>query len=135
VLSVEERAELERWLRRPSSAQALALRARIVLAASEGLNNTQIAERLDVARLTVTKWRGRFAQRRLDGLLDEPRSGRPRTIADEKVHEVITKTLESAPKDATRWSTRSMAAETGLSQSAVSRIWRTFGLQPHRRDS
>jgi transposase len=85
--------------------------------------------------MTVAKWRGRFVRGRVDGLLDEPRPGRPRTIGDEKVEEVVVKTLESAPKDATHWSTRSMAAEVGLSQTAVSRIWRAFGLQPHRVES
>jgi transposase len=105
------------------------------LAAAEGLNNTKIAERLEIRHVTVRKWRNRFAKDRLDGLLDVPRVGRPRTIGDAKVEEVIVKTLESAPKDATHWSTRSMAAELGLSQSAVSRIWRAFGLQPHRQET
>jgi len=106
-----------------------------VLAAAEGLKNTQIAERLAIGRGTAAKWRSRFAELRLDGLLDEPRPGRPRTVSDAQVEEVIVKTLESTPKDATHWSTRSMAAEVGLSQSAVSRIWRAFGLQPHRTET
>jgi len=135
VLSDEERTELERLARRPSSAQALALRARIVLAAAEGLNNGQIAQRLGISRPPVTKWRRRFVEHRLDGLVDEPRPGRPRTIGDERVEEVIVKTLETRPKDATHWSTRSMAAETGLSREAVGRIWRAFGLQPHRAET
>jgi transposase len=135
VLSDEERDELERWTRRRSSAQALALRARIVLLAAEGLTNTQIAERVGSSRPPVTKWRNRFVERRLDGLSDEPRPGRPRTIADDKVEEVIVKTLETTPKDATHWSTRSMAAEVGLSREAVGRIWRAFGLQPHRTET
>ncbi len=126
---------MESWARRRSSAQALALRSRIVLAAAEGLKNTEIARRLEVQHETVRKWRSRFARGGLDGLLDEPRVGRPRSIGDQKVEEVIVKTLESTPKDATHWSTRSMAAEVGLSQSAVSRIWRAFGLQPHRQDT
>ena len=130
-----ERAELERWTRRPSSAQALALRARIVLLAAEGLKNTEIARRLQIRHASVRKWRNRFAAQGLDGLTDEPRRGRPRTVTDEQVEEVIVKTLESAPKDATHWSTRSMAAEVGLTQSAVSRIWRAFGLQPHRQET
>src|SRR6516164_9566958 len=117
VLTDEERAQLQAWARRPKSAQALALRSRIVLAAAEGLGNTQVAER------------------RLDGLLDEPRPGRPRTVSDEQVEAVITRTLESTPANATHWSTRSLAAELGLSQSAVSRIWRAFGLQPHRQEA
>src|SRR5215208_3469412 len=134
-LTDDERAQLESWARRRSSAQALALRSRIVLLAADGLNNTEIAERLGVHRPMVRKWRGRFAEHRLDGLTDEPRPGRPRTIADEKVDEVIVKTLATTPKDATHWSTRSMAREVGLTQSAVLRIWRAFGLQPHRQDT
>jgi transposase len=135
VLSDDERQVLEGWARRRSSAQGLAVRARIVLGAAGGANNTQLAERLGLTRMTVAKWRGRFVSDRVDGLLDEPRPGKPRTISDEKVQEVITATLESAPRDATHWSTRSMAAHLGLSQTAVSRIWRAFGLQPHRVES
>jgi transposase len=134
-LSDEERAQLEGWARRRTSAQSLALRSRIVLLAGEGLNNTEIAARLGVAVSSARKWRNRFGERRLDGLLDEPRPGRPRTIGDEKVEEVIVKTLETTPKDATHWSTRSMAREVGLTQSAVLRIWRAFGLQPHRQQT
>jgi transposase len=134
-LTDDERAQLEAWARRRSSAQALALRSRIVLAAAEGLNNTEIAVRLDLAVSSVGKWRKRFAEHRLDGLTDEPRPGRPRTITDEKVEEVIVRTLETTPKDATHWSTRSMAREVGLTQSAVLRIWRAFGLQPHRQET
>ena len=132
-LEGDERERLERWSRRPSSAQALAQRSRIVLLAAEGLGNTQIAARLELDIATVRKWRKRFALAGVEGLLDEPRPGRPRTISDEHVEQVIVKTLESTPKDATHWSTRSMAAEVGLSQTAVSRIWRAFGLQPHRQ--
>lgn len=137
VLSADERSQLQAWSRRPTSAQALALRSRIVLACADSptAQNVQIAEDLGISRGTVTKWRNRFASDRLEGLLDEPRPGRPRTIADEDVERVITATLESTPKNATHWSTRSMAAHAGLSQSAVSRIWRAFGLQPHRQDS
>jgi transposase len=135
VLTDAEREQLQAWARRPKSAQALALRSRIVLAASEGLGNTQVAQRLGVKRDTVRKWRDRFAASGLDGLLDEPRPGRPRTVSDEQVEAVITRTLESTPANATHWSTRSLAAELGLSQSAVSRIWRAFALQPHRQDS
>jgi transposase len=134
VLSDEEREQLEAWARRRKSAQALAQRSRIVLCAAEGLNNTEIAERLGIDRGMATKWRSRFAERRLDGLVDEPRPGRPRTVTDAQVEEVIVRTLESTPKDATHWSTRSLARELGLSQSAVSRIWRAFGLQPHRAE-
>jgi transposase len=134
-LSEGEREQLESWARRGKSAQALAQRSRIVLAAAEGLKNTEISQRLSLDHATVRKWRSRFAKHRLDGLIDEPRPGRPRTISDAQVEEVIVKTLESAPKDATHWSTRSMAAEVSLSQSAVSRIWRAFGLQPHRTET
>jgi transposase len=131
-LTDDERARLVAWTRRRTSAQALAQRSRIVLLAAEGLNNSQIAGQLGVHRNMVAKWRSRFVQHRLDGLVDEPRPGRPRTITDEQVEEVIVKTLESTPTDATHWSTRSMAREVGLTQSAVLRIWRAFGLQPHR---
>ncbi len=135
VLSEEERATLERWARRPKSAQALALRCRIVLAAAEGETNTGIAGRLGCNPATVSKWRIRFAERRLDGLHDEPRPGKPRTISDQQVERVIVKTLEETPGDATHWSTRSMAKATGMSQSAISRIWRAFGLKPHLTES
>lgn len=134
VLSDEEREVLERWVRRPTSAQALALRCRIVLAAADGEKSFEIAERLGCTRSTVGKWRGRFAERGLDGLHDEPRPGKPRQITDEDIERVIVKTLEEQPKNATHWSTRSMAAATGMSQSAISRIWRAFGLKPHRTE-
>src|SRR5947209_9773903 len=134
-LNEDERSQLESWARRRTSAQALAQRSRIVLRAAEGLKNVEIAERLAVHRPMVTKWRNRFAEHRLDGLTDEPRPGQPRTIIDEKVEEVIVKTLETTPRNATHWSTRSMAREVGLSQSAVSRIWKAFGLQPHRQET
>lgn len=134
-LTVDEREQLEAWTRRRTSAQALALRARIVLAAADGLKNTEIGERLGIGRGTAAKWRGRFAADRLDGLLDEPRPGRPRTVTDAQVEEVIVRTLETTPKDATHWSTRSMAKQVGLTQSAVHRIWNAFGLQPHRQDT
>lgn len=135
VLTDEERETLERWARRPKSAQALALRCRIVLASAQGLTNTAIAERLGVTRTTAAKWRNRFVASRLDGLWDEPRPGAPRTVTDDDVERVIVKTLEETPVDATHWSTRSLAASTGMSQSAVSRIWRAFGLKPHLVDS
>ena len=134
-LSDVEREQLVAWTRRRTSAQALAARSRIVLGAADGLKNTEIAERLGVSRKMAATWRARFAEYRLDGLLDEPRPGRPRTVTDAQVEAVIVRTLESTPKDATHWSTRSMAAETGLTQSAVHRIWRAFGLQPHRQDT
>jgi transposase len=126
-LTDDERATLGRWARRPKSAQALALRCRIVLAAAEGRFNKDIAAELGCHPTTVGKWRARFAQRRLDGLRDEPRPGPPRTISDADVERVIVKTLEETPTDATHWSTRSMAAQVGLSQTSISKIWRAFG--------
>ncbi len=132
VLTGEERETLERWARRPTTAQALAQRARIVLAAATGTPNDAIARRLHVTRQTVGRWRARFVAKRLDGLLDEPRPGAPRTITDADVERIITRTLETRPADATHWSTRSLATAVGLSQSAISRIWRAFALQPHR---
>ena len=131
LLSEDERETLERWARRPHSAQALALRCRVVLACAEGGSNSQIAQRLGLDRGTVRKWRTRFVADRLAGLHDEPRPGAPRSISDDDVERVIVKTLEETPTDATHWSTRSMAATTGMSQSAISRIWRAFGLKPH----
>jgi transposase len=133
-LSNEERSVLESWTSRRKTAQALALRARIVLAAAGELTNAQIAELEGVSRPTVTKWRNRFAERRLEGLTDEPRPGRPRTITDERVEQVVIATLESTPRDATHWSTRSMAREIGIAPDSVMRIWHAFGLQPHRRE-
>jgi transposase len=111
------------------------MRSRIVLAAADGLGNTAIAEQMQIAVSSARKWRSRFVAQRLDGLLDEPRPGRPRTVSDEQVEAVITTTLESTPADATHWSTRSLAVRLGLPQSAVSRIWRAFGLQPHRQEA
>jgi transposase len=116
VLRDEEREVLERWARRPQSAQALVLRCRIVLAAAAGESSKEIAARLGCNRSTVGRWRGRFATRRLDGLHDEPRPGKPRSIGDDDVERVIVKTLEQQPPNATDWSTRSMAAATGVSQ-------------------
>ena len=131
VLSDDERQTLARWARRPTSSQALALRCRIVLACAEGLSNVEAGRRLEVHEKTVGKWRARFLQRRLEALVDEPRPGVPRTITDEQVEQVIVKTLEEAPPDATHWSTRAMARATGMSQTAIVRIWRAFGLKPH----
>src|SRR6266540_516740 len=119
VLSKAEREQLEAWARRRKSAQALAQRSRIVLAAAAGLTNTEIAQRFAITRGMAAKWRARFAAERLDGLVDEPRPGRPRTITDAQVEEVIVRTLETTPRDATHWSTRSLATELGLSQRAV----------------
>jgi len=135
VLSDDERELLERWARRPKSAQDLALRCRIVLLCAEGRQNTEVATDLGIGRMTVGKWRARFVAHRIDGLHDEPRPGAPRSIGDDAVEAVIVKTLEQTPTDATHWSTRSMAKATGMSQSAISRIWRAFGLKPHLVDS
>jgi transposase len=136
VLSDEERLTLERLTTRRKSAQAIALRARIVLAcAKPGVTNQAVAAQLGVSSATVGKWRRRFVQRRLNGLFDEDRPGHPRTITDEQVEAVIVKTLEDKPTDATHWSTRSMAKATGMSQTSISLIWRAFGLQPHRAES
>ena len=135
VVSAEEREVLERWARRPSSGQALAFRCRVVLAAAEGKSSVEIAAELACNPSTVGRWRGRFAQRGLDGLHDEPRPGKPRSISDEDVERVIVKTLEETPREATHWSTRSMATATGMSQSAVSRIWRAFGLKPDQTEA
>src|SRR5438132_3313816 len=132
VLSGEERATLERVARRLTSSQALAFRCRVVLAAAEGRSSAEIAAALGCTGSTAGRWRGRFARRGIDGLHAEPRPGKPRSIGDEDVERVIVKTLEQQPAAATHWSTRSMAAATGMSQSAVSRIWRAFGLKPHQ---
>ena len=135
ILDDTERETLERWVRRPKTAQGLALRARIILGCTNGRSNIAVAVALEVSDETVGKWRSRFLERRLDGLSDEPRSGRPRAVTDEDVERVITLTLESRPKDATHWSTRSMARSSGLSHTTVSRIWRAFALQPHRTET
>ena len=132
VLSEAERLELETRVRRRKSSHGAARRARIVLLAADGLNNTAIAEKLDISRLTVATWRRRFADQRLDGLDDEPRPGAPRKIGDDKIAEVVTRTLETMPENATHWSRRSMARATGVSTTTVHRIWGAFGLQPHR---
>jgi transposase len=134
-LAEAERVELEGRARRRKTARADAMRAEIVLLAAVGMNNVGIAERVGITRVTVTTWRNRFAQRRLDGLLDEPRPGAPRKIGDEKITEVVTATLETMPSAATHWSTRSMAKASGLSVSTVHRIWRAFSLQPHRSET
>src|SRR3954453_15511929 len=133
-LTDEERARLEAWSRRRKTAQALAMRSRIVLAAADGAANYEIAEQLGVSRPTVTKWRNRFSERRLEGLLDEPRPGRPRTVSDEQVEQIVITTLEKTPRDATHWSTRSLATELGVTQNALWRTWQAFGLQPHRQE-
>jgi len=135
MLTEPEREELVALTLRRKTAQALALRARIVLACADGQDSKAVAARQRVTPQTVGKWRARYVERRLDGLLDAPRSGAPRTIDDARVDAVIAKTLESVPDGATHWSTRTMAREAGLTQTAVSRIWRAFGLQPHRQET
>jgi len=132
TLTADERDTLERWARRPTTAQALAERARVILGCVAGKSNTVVARELRLTKQTVGKWRTRFLSKRLDGLLDEPRPGAPRRISDAHVERVMRLTLETVPRDATHWSTRAMARRCGLSQTAVSRIWRAFALQPHR---
>jgi transposase len=132
VLTADEREALERWARRPTTAQALAQRARVILQCGAGATNTVVARELRLTQQTVGKWRTRFVVKRVDGLLDEPRPGAPRTVTDAAVERVLRLTLESTPHDATHWSTRAMAKRCGFSQSTVSRIWRAFALQPHR---
>ena len=135
-LAEAERTELRRLLRRRGVGQALAQRIRIVLACAEpGATNLGVATTLSVSRQTVATWRRRFAEHRLEGLVDAPRSGAPRTIDDEAVERLVALTLEEVPRNATHWSTRSMARRTGMSQTAVSRIWRAFGLAPHRQET
>ena len=135
ILTNEERMNLEQWTRRLKTGQALALRSRIVLGCGAGKTSTAVAQELHVSMPTVRKWRRRFLERRLDGLLDEPRPGAPRKVSDADVERVLTLTLETSPQDATHWSTRSMAAQSGLSHSTVHRVWRAFGLQPHRTET
>jgi len=135
VLSIEERNSLVDYRRRRKTSHGLATRAAIVLACAEGLDNTRVARRLGLSKATVGKWRSRFVENRLDGLLDEPRPGAPRKISDAKVERVVTLALESKPEGATHWSTRDMAKKVGMSAMSVSRIWRAFGLQPQRAES
>ena len=128
----EDRDKLRTIALRPKSAQAMAMRARIVLCCGQGMSNSEVARKLHIAGATVGKWRERFRKLGWEGLLDEPRVGAPRKITDRQIEEVVTKTLESIPANSTHWSTRRMAVETGLSQNAIVRIWRAFGWQPHR---
>lgn len=134
-LSEVERDELEGLSRRRQTAQGLARRAQIVLAAASGLENKAIADKMGSDPGTVGKWRRRFAERRLDGLYDEPRPGAPRRIGDDAIAKTISRTLEETPPDATQWSLRSMARATGYAPSTIHRIWQAFGLQPHRSET
>jgi len=132
VVSSQDRAQLLRWSKRSKSSHGLAQRASIILRCADGDPSSKVAHDLRITNPTVWKWRRRFIARGLAGLLDEPRVGAPRRITDEQVEEVVTTTLEAMPKDATHWSTRSMAAKTGISHASVHRVWQAFGLQPHR---
>jgi len=134
-LTVQENNQLIEWTRRHKTSQALASRSRIILACAQGAANRAVAERLRVTPQTVGKWRARFVERRLDGLLDEPRPGAPRKHDDAKIEQLITTTLNERPREATHWSTRLLARKLKVSQSTVSRVWRAFGLQPHRAES
>ena len=135
ALTDAERSELTALASRPKTAQALAQRARIILACAEGHENKTVSSELGVHAMTVGKWRRRFLSQRVDGLRDEPRPGAPRTVEDARIEAVITRTLESQPEDATHWSSRGMARDSGLSISTVQRIWRAFGLKPHRQET
>jgi len=131
-LTVQENNQLIEWTRRHKSSQALAARSRMVLACAQGASNREVANRLRMTPQTVGKWRSRFLERRLDGLLDEPRPGAPRKVDDAKIEQLIATTLNEHPREATHWSTRLLARKLKVSQSTVSRVWRAFGLQPHR---
>src|SRR4249920_209115 len=135
VLSDDERAQLSSYARSRSLPASLTARAHIILSSSDGQDNSAIAERLQISKATVGKWRARFIERRLPGLYDDMRPGKPRSIDDERVAELINTTLHTKPADgATHWSVRSAAAETGISKSSVQRYFRLFGLQPHRTE-
>ena len=133
-LTSDEKEQLERWVRRRKSAQGLALRSQIVLSCATGLTNKEVAAQLGISMPTVGKWRSRFIDSRLDGLVDEPRSGRKPTITAEQVEDVVVATLESTPEHATHWSRKKMAERSGLSKSTIGRIWKGFGLKPHLVD-
>lgn len=133
-LSAEEKAVLEQTMRRSTAAARDVQRARVILLCAEGHSNLEVVRRTGISKVSVGKWRQRFVERRLAGLLDLPRSGAPRTISDEKVAEVVRMTLEKNPANATHWSTRMLAKRLGLSHDSIARIWHAFGLQPHRHE-
>ena len=135
VLSDDERRTLENWVKRRSTAQGLAQRARIVLACADGGGNVAVAARLRIDRRTVARWRGRFLELRLDGLTDDPRPGVPRSITDAQVEDVVVRTLEEVPEGSTHWSKRELARKVGISATSVQQIWRAFGLQPWRTET
>lgn len=135
VLTDDERQKLQFWSRRYTSSHALAQRAQIILFCADGVPNRDVALRMRTSQQTVSKWRKRFGAKRLEGLADEPRPGTPRKVGDAAIERLIATTLETKPTDATHWSTRSLAKKLGYSQSMVSRVWRAFGLQPHRTDT
>jgi len=134
-LTDDEREQLRRWARRATSAQALAMRSRIVLACAQGRSNTAVADELGFSVQMVGKWRARFVEARLDGLADDPRPGRPPSITGEQVEDIVVATLESTPAHATHWSRARMAERTGLSKSSIGRIWKAFDLKPHRAET
>lgn len=135
TVSDEDRVVLERWSKRPKTPMSIAQRARIVLLAADGLNNNVVADKVGCNQATVVKWRKRYVERGVDGLIDEPRPGAPRTISDEAVEAVVVRTLEETPTDATHWSTRDLAKRSGMSASSVGRIWQAFGLKPWLTDT
>jgi putative transposase len=135
TLDENQRKQLDAFSRSRSLPHALVVRAKIILAAADGEQSGNIASQLDVSRHTVAKWRGRFAEQGIEGLYDEYRSGRPRSIEDEQIALLVKKTLHSKPKGSTQWSCRDMAEATGISKSTVQRVWSSFGLKPHRQES
>jgi transposase len=135
LVTAEDRAQLLVWSKRPKTAQALAMRSRVVLLAADGKSNTAIATQLSVTLQTVGEWRQRYVDMGLDGLVDEPRPGTSHKLSDQDVERVLALTLESTPADATHWSTRSMAKRAGLSRASIHRIWQAFSLAPHRSET
>ena len=135
VIRNPDREILESWLQRPTTAQRLAFRAKVIFLSAEGKSISEITDKLDSTRVTVTKWRRRYLEKGIDGLHDEARPGQPRTIEDKKVIELLNKTLESQPENRTHWSTRTLAKECGVSHASVHKVWQVFGLKPHRQET